>query len=90
MKRRTPIDFAQCMRPITQTYPDDSVIRIVLDNPNTYKIASLYEAFPPEKARAIARCLKFHYTPRHGRWLNNRRNRIRCPVQHGAVSTHPR
>jgi hypothetical protein len=69
-KRRTRIDFAQCMRRIVQTYPDATVIRIVLDNLNTHKIASLYEAFPPEEARAIARRLEFHYTPLHGSWLN--------------------
>jgi hypothetical protein len=70
MKRRTRIDFAQCMRQITQTYPDASVIRVVLDNLNTHKIASLYEAFPPEEARSIARRLEFHHTPLHGSWLN--------------------
>jgi hypothetical protein len=69
-KRRTGIDFAHCMRHITQLYPDVPVIRVVLDNLNTHKIASLYEAFPPEEARAIARRLEFHYTPRHGSWLN--------------------
>jgi hypothetical protein len=69
-KRRTRIDFAQCMRAIVQAYPDAPVIRVVLDNLNTHKIASLYEAFPPEEARAIARRLEFHYTPLHGSWLN--------------------
>jgi hypothetical protein len=69
-KRRTGIDFASCMRHIVQTYPDAPVIRVVLDNLNTHKIASLYEAFPPEEARALARRLEFHYTPLHGRWLN--------------------
>lgn len=39
-------------------------------NLNTHKPASLYEAFPPEEARAIARKLEFHYTPKHGIWLN--------------------
>ena len=42
----------------------------VLDNLNTHKMGSLYEAFPPEEARAIARKLEFHYTPKHGSWLN--------------------
>lgn len=70
MERRTKIDFAHCMRHIVQTYPDAEVIRVVLDNLNTHKPASLYEAFPPEEARAIARKLEFHYTPKHGSWLN--------------------
>lgn len=43
---------------------------MVLDNLNTHKAASLYEAFPPEQARAIASKIEFHYTPKHGSWLN--------------------
>lgn len=69
-ERRTKIDFAHCMRHIVETYPQADIIRIVLDNLNTHKISSLYEAFPPDKARAIARKLEFHYTPKHGSWLN--------------------
>jgi hypothetical protein len=46
------------------------VIRVVLDNLNTHKMASLYEAFPAEQARNSARRLEFHYTPKHGSWLN--------------------
>ena len=42
----------------------------MLDNLNTHKAASLYAAFPPEEARTIARKLEFHYTPKHGSWLN--------------------
>ena len=63
MQRRTKIDFAHAMRHIVECYPDAEVIRVVLDNLNTHKTASLYEAFPPEEARAIARKLEFHYTP---------------------------
>ena len=70
MERRTKIDFAHCMRHIVQSYPDAEVICVVLDNLNTHKLASLYEAFPPEEARALARKLEFHYTPKHGSWLN--------------------
>jgi hypothetical protein len=70
MERRTKIDFAHCMRHITQCYPGAEVVRVVLDNLNTHKMASLYEAFPPDEARAIARKLEFHYTPKHGSWLN--------------------
>jgi hypothetical protein len=67
-ERRTPIDFALCMRHVVQSYPDIEVIRVVLDNLNTHKAASFYEAFPPEEARAIARKIEFHYTPKHGSW----------------------
>ena len=70
MARRTKIEFAHCMRHIVQAYPDAEVIRVVLDNLNTHTTASLYEAFPPDEARAIARKLEFHYTPKHGSWLN--------------------
>lgn len=70
MERRTKVEFAHCMRHIVQSYPDAEIIRVVLDNLNTHKAASLYEAFPPEEARAIARKIEFHYTPKHGSWLN--------------------
>jgi hypothetical protein len=41
-----------------------------MDNLNTHKLASLYEAFPPERARRIAARLEVHHTPKHGSWLN--------------------
>jgi hypothetical protein len=41
-----------------------------MDNLNTHKFASLYEAFPPEEARRIIEKLEIHYTPKHGSWLN--------------------
>ena len=69
-ERRTKIEFAQTMKHVVTMYPDAEVIRVVLDNLNTHKMGSLYEAFPPEEARAIARKLEFHYTPKHGSWLN--------------------
>ena len=59
MERRTKVEFAHCMRHIVATYPDAEVIRVVLDNLNTHKAASLYAAFPPEEARAIARKIEF-------------------------------
>jgi hypothetical protein len=43
---------------------------LVMDNLNTHKLASLYEAFPPEQARRIADRLEIHHTPKHGSWLN--------------------
>ena len=69
-ERRTKIEFAQTMQHIVSMYPNADVIRVVLDNLNTHKMASLYEAFPPEQARAMAKKLEFHYTPKHGSWLN--------------------
>lgn len=67
---RTKIDFANAMKHLTESYADADVIRVVLDNLNTHKMASLYEAFAPEEARRIAKKLEFHFTPKHGSWLN--------------------
>ena len=69
-ERRTKVEFAHSMKRIVGLYPEAEVIRVVMDNLNTHKIASLYEAFSPEEARTIARKLEFHYTPKHGSWLN--------------------
>lgn len=69
-ERRTKIDFAHSMKRIVDLYPAACTIRVVLDNLNIHKVASLYEAFPAEEARSMARKLEFHYTPKHGRWLN--------------------
>ena len=70
-ERRTAVDFAAQMRwLVDEAYPDAAVIRLVLDNLNTHKMGSLYEAFEPAEARRIARRLEFHYTPKHGSWLN--------------------
>ena len=43
---------------------------LVQDNLNTHTRASLYEAFPPAEAKRLADKLEFHYTPKHGSWLN--------------------
>ena len=51
-------------------YPDADKIRVVLDNLSTHSAGALYEAFPPAEARRILRRLEFHYTPKHGSWLN--------------------
>ena len=55
---------------VNEAYPDAKVVRVVLDNLNTHKFGSLYEAYEPVEARRIARRLEFHYTPKHGSWLN--------------------
>ena len=70
-RRRTNIDFAECMRDLVDDhYPDQPLIRVVLDNLSTHHAGSLYEAFPPAEARRILRRIEFHYTPKHGSWLN--------------------
>lgn len=69
--RRTNIDFAECMRDLVDThFPAARRIRVVLDNLNTHKPASLYDAFPPAEARRILRKIEFHFTPKHASWLN--------------------
>ncbi len=70
-EQRTMRDFAHQMKwLVDERYPEAEVIRVVLDNLNTHKPASLYEAFAPEEARRIVKKLEFHYTPKHGSWLN--------------------
>lgn len=69
--RRTMIDWAHCMHDLVDVhFPDADRIVVVMDNLNTHKLASLYEAFPPAEARRIAEKLEIHYTPKHGSWLN--------------------
>jgi hypothetical protein len=70
-ERRTKLDFAHCMKDLVDIhFPTATCIRVVLDNLNTHTFASLYEAFEPAEARHIARKLEFHFTPKHGSWLN--------------------
>jgi hypothetical protein len=70
-EQRTKVDFAQQMQwLVDERYPKAEVIRVVLDNLNTHKPASLYEAFAPAEARRLVKRLEFHYTPKHGSWLN--------------------
>jgi transposase len=69
-ERRTKLDFAEQLQALSEHYADAERIRVVLDNLSTHGLACLYEAFPPEQARRLARRLEFHYTPKHGSWLN--------------------
>jgi hypothetical protein len=69
--RRTRIDWANFIRLLLLTvYPEAAVVVLVMDNLNTHGIASLYEAFAPATARALATRLEIHHTPKHGSWLN--------------------
>ncbi len=70
-ERRTLLDFAQQMKwLVDEAYPEADVVQVILDNLNTHRAAALYEAFPPAEARRILKRLEFHYTPKHGSWLN--------------------
>jgi transposase len=70
-ERRTAVDFAHLLRELSdEQYPHADKIVIVMDNLNTHKPASLYEAFAPAEARRLLQRLELHYTPKHGSWLN--------------------
>lgn len=70
-ERRTKKDWAEHVEELLEVhYPTAPKVCMVMDNLNTHVISSLYEAFPPEKARALAKRLEIHYTPKHGSWLN--------------------
>ncbi len=69
--RRTAVDYAHVLRELADVhFPDADKIVLVQDNLNTHRPASLYEAFPPAEARRIADRFEWHYTPKHGSWLN--------------------
>jgi len=69
--QRTKVDFAHVIREmVDEDYPEAKVIVLVMDNLNTHKPASLYEAFEPAEARRLIEKLEIHYTPKHGSWLN--------------------
>lgn len=69
--RRTSVDFAYEIKALLEVdYPDAEKVVLVCDNLNTHTIAALYEAFEPAEAHRLANRLEFHYTPKHGSWLN--------------------
>lgn len=69
--RRTAMDYANALEHIAEVmFPAAEKIVLVEDNLNTHGDASLYAAFAPEKARALAERFERHHTPKHGSWLN--------------------
>ena len=70
-ERRTAQDFAEVVRWLVEDlYPDTEQVVLVADNLNTHTPAALYTVFAPERARRIAERIEWHYTPKHGSWLN--------------------
>jgi DDE superfamily endonuclease len=70
-ERKTAADFARFLRVVSdELYPAAEKIVLVCDNLNTHGAASLYEAFAPAEARRLAERFEWHYTPKHGSWLN--------------------
>jgi DDE superfamily endonuclease len=69
--RRTAIDYAHTLKDLSDIhFPAARKITLVQDNLNTHAKASLYEAFPAGEARRLAERFEFHYTPKHGSWLD--------------------
>ncbi len=69
--RRTAVDYAQALKDLADKhFPKAQKIVLVQDNLNTHKPASLYEAFKPADARRLVKRFEWHYTPKHGSWLN--------------------
>ena len=70
-EHRTAVDWAEEIKfLVDEMYPDVEKIILVMDNLNTHVKGSLYKKYPPEEARRIIKKLEFHYTPKHGSWLN--------------------
>jgi len=68
---KTRLDWAWQIKDLLDVqYPEAEKVHLVMDNLNTHDGASLYEAFAPEEARRLLGRLEFHYTPKHGSWLN--------------------
>ena len=80
-QRRTMEDFAHQMRwLVDEAYPDTPVVRVVMDNLNTHRPASLYETFPAPEARRIAKRLEFHYTPQARKLVEHGGNRVQRAI----------
>ena len=69
--RHTALDYAQVLKELSDThFPGSAKIVLVQDNLNTHQPASLYQAFPPAEARRLVERFEWHYTPKHGSWLD--------------------
>jgi DDE superfamily endonuclease len=87
---RTKIDWArQVQHLLTHDYPDAETVVLVMDNLNTHGIGSLYEAFDPATAFALAQRLEIHHTPRHGSWLNIAEIELSALTRHCLTGASP-
>ena len=69
--RRAALDYAQILKDLADVhFPDAAKIVLVQDNLSTHTAASLYAAFPPAEARRLVERFEWHFTPKHGSWLN--------------------
>jgi transposase len=69
-ERRTATDYAHTLKRLSEAFPEAEVIIVIQDNLNTHSKASLYQAFEAEEANRLAKRFEFHFTPKHGSWLN--------------------
>ena len=77
--RHTALDYAQVLKELSDThFPAAKKIVLVQDNLSTHKPASLYEAFPAEEARRLVERFEWHYTPKHGSWLDMAESNLVC------------
>jgi len=75
--QRTKVDWALEMKELLTTrFAEAEKVLLVCDNLNTHTKGAFYEAFPSEQARALVQRLEFHYTPKHGSWLNIAENEL--------------
>lgn len=75
--RRTKVDWAVEMEALLRTrYANAKKVTLVCDNLNTHTPGAFYEAFEADKARGLVRRIEFHYTPKHGSWLNIAENEL--------------
>ena len=75
--RRTKIDWAMEMKALLCTrYANVKKVILICDNLNTHTPGAFYEAFEPKEARALLSRIEFHYTPKHGSWLNIAENEL--------------
>jgi hypothetical protein len=76
-EHRTAVDWAvEIERLLSEDYANCPKIKLVCDQLNIHKLASLYQAFPPAVARSLVERLEIHYTPKHGSWLNIAENEL--------------
>lgn len=75
--KKTKVDWAIEMANLLENrYADCEKVIVVCDNLNTHTKGAFYKAFPPDRARSLARRIEFHYTPKHGSWLNIAENEL--------------
>ena len=69
--RHTAVDYAHVLKDLADVHFSNArTIVLVQDNLNIHSKASLYEAFPAAEARRLVERFEWHYTPKHGSWLD--------------------